>query len=495
MAPVGEKKDEILVMNGTKDDNNGQNIWSTILSQVQASSPNKLPSNKLLLVLGDNESGKTSLIAKLQGNDDPKKGSGLEYHYIYIRDEYRDDHTRLGVWVVDGDPWHRNLLKFVLNDETLPHTTVLLTASMTQPWNILESLQNWALILDEHIDRLRLPQEILEQHRQRILKRFQDYIEPGDEIEGVTSPLKRTFNFGEEDSLLTLGENTLIQNLGIDIAVIITKTDYMSVLEKDYDYKEEHFDFIQQAIRKFCLQYGASLFYVSVKEDKNCDLLYNYLVHRIYNFPFKTPALVVEKDAIFIPSGWDNDKKIAILYENLVSVKPDDSYTDVISKPITRKPMQRESEVTSEDDQLFLSKQQSLLVQQVPPTGRPQESPIRSPAGVQKTADRRLSGSPGVQASPKKMEGMKSAAGSEGVLQNFFNSLLNRKTGPTATTGSAVRSPALAWNSLPDKSAVRNDAAAELDRMTRMKKPISPAHSNVEGSSSSPADDSSNPSS
>ena len=40
-------------------------------------------------------------------------------------------------------------------------------------------------------------------------------------------------------------------------------------------------------IRKFCLQYGASLFYTSVKEDKNCDLLYKYLVHRIFNFPFK----------------------------------------------------------------------------------------------------------------------------------------------------------------------------------------------------------------
>ena len=92
-------------------------------------------------------------------------------------------------------------------------------------------------------------------------------------------------------------------------------------------------------MRKFCLQYGASLFYTSVKEDKNCDLLYKYLVHRIYHFPFKvwnngtssiksrgnifksiyfqTPALVVEKDAVFIPAGWDNDKKIAILYENM----------------------------------------------------------------------------------------------------------------------------------------------------------------------------------
>ncbi len=40
--------------------------------------------------LGDKESGKTTLIAKLQGNEDPKKGAGLEYGYIDVRDEYRD---------------------------------------------------------------------------------------------------------------------------------------------------------------------------------------------------------------------------------------------------------------------------------------------------------------------------------------------------------------------------------------------------------------------
>lgn len=41
-------------------------------------------------MLGDNSSGKTTLIAKLQGVEDPKKGSGLEYAYIDVRDEYRD---------------------------------------------------------------------------------------------------------------------------------------------------------------------------------------------------------------------------------------------------------------------------------------------------------------------------------------------------------------------------------------------------------------------
>jgi dynein light intermediate chain 1 len=58
-------------------------------------------------------------------------------------------------------------------------------------------------------------------------------------------------------------------------------------LEKEEGYKDETFDFIQYHVRKFCVQYGAALFYTSVKEDKNCDVLYKYLVHRSYGFAFR----------------------------------------------------------------------------------------------------------------------------------------------------------------------------------------------------------------
>lgn len=45
---------------------------------------------------------------------------------------------------------------------------------------------------------------------------------------------------------------------------------------------------------------GAGLIYTSVKEEKNLDLLYKYIVHKLYDFQFTTPALVVEKDAVFM---------------------------------------------------------------------------------------------------------------------------------------------------------------------------------------------------
>lgn len=424
---------------------------------------------------GDNESGKTTLIAKLQGVEDPKKGSGLEFAYIDVRDDYRDDQTRLSVWVLDGDPGHANLLRFALNAERFPNTLVILVAAMTTPWAILDQLQAWAELLGDHVDKLNLENDVWQHCRQQSVKNWQEYTEPGDELD-PGSPLRRTSRNLDDESAdnLPLTEGVLTTNLGLDIVVVITKTDYMSTLEKEHDFRDEHFDFMQQWIRRFCLQYGAGLFYTSAKEDKNCDLLYKYLTHRIYSLPFRTPALVVEKDAVLIPAGWDNLKKISILHENLQSMKPEDYYRNVIVQPPTnRKCVTREVEIQAEDEQVFLTKQQAAL------SGM--KDPTRSP-----TTRNQASIGPIVQvASPNKKLDSKGAGNTpsgEGVLASFFNSLLYKKTGsspgpPPGSPGNPGTSPIKVDGIGVDKTAMRNDAAAELDRITRTKK-IPPADLN-----------------
>lgn len=59
----------------TKQEENTEEtkIWSSILQQVRQTDTKKLPANKSILVLGDNETGKTSLIAKMAGLEVPKK--------------------------------------------------------------------------------------------------------------------------------------------------------------------------------------------------------------------------------------------------------------------------------------------------------------------------------------------------------------------------------------------------------------------------------------
>lgn len=186
------------------------------MSEVRQKATFKLPSNKSLLVLGkllcfklnpvfvpikfhidcfivgDIGCGKTTVIAKLQGVEDPKKGAGLEYAYIDVRDEYRDgwfsvtclmilidiamriltfdgilDHTRLGAWILDGDPSLSFLLKYALNEETYSDVTIMFVVSMTTPWNILDQLQSWAAILQDHIDKLKISSHDLEEYRNK----------------------------------------------------------------------------------------------------------------------------------------------------------------------------------------------------------------------------------------------------------------------------------------------------------------------------------------
>lgn len=77
------------------------------------------------------------------------------------------------------------------------------------------------------------------------------------ELGRQASPQRRTTGAQEDrgDSVvLPLGADTLTHNLGLPVLVVCTKCDAISVLEKEHDYRDEHFDFIQSHIRKFCLQ-------------------------------------------------------------------------------------------------------------------------------------------------------------------------------------------------------------------------------------------------
>ncbi|XP_008138099.2 cytoplasmic dynein 1 light intermediate chain 2 isoform X3 [Eptesicus fuscus] len=400
MAPVGVEKKVLLGPNGpavaaagdlTSEEEEGQSLWSSILSEVSTRARSKLPSGKNILVFGEDGSGKTTLMTKLQGAEHGKKGRGLEYLYLSIHDEDRD-----------------------------------------------------------------------------VVKDFQDYIEPEEGCQG--SPQRRgplTSGPDEENVALPLGDNVLTHNLGIPVLVVCTKCDAVNVLEKEHDYRDEHFDFIQSHLRRFCLQYGAALIYTSVKEEKNLDLLYKYIVHKTYGFHFNTPALVVEKDAVFIPAGWDNEKKIAILHENFTTVKPDDAYEDFIVKPPVRK-LVHDKELAAEDEQVFLMKQQSLLAKQPATPTRASESPARGPSGSPRTQGRGgpasvPSASPGT--SVKKPDpNIKNNAASEGVLASFFNSLLSKKTGSPGSPGAGgVQSTA----KKSGQKTVLTNVQEELDRMTR----------------------------
>ncbi|XP_055413209.1 cytoplasmic dynein 1 light intermediate chain 1 isoform X2 [Bubalus kerabau] len=353
------------------DDEDGQNLWSCILSEVSTRSRSKLPAGKNVLLLGEDGAGKTSLIRKIQGIEEYKKGRGLEYLYLNVHDEDRDDQTRCNVWILDGDPYHKGLLKFSLDAISLKDTLVMLVVDMSKPWTALDSLQKWASVVREHIDKLKIPPEEMKEMEQKLVRDFQEYVEPGEDF--PASPQRRSTASQEDrdDSvLLPLGADTLTQNLGVPVLVVCTK-----------------------------------------------------FVH--------------------------------------------------------------EKEIMAEDDQVFLMKLQSLLAKQ-PPTaaGRPVDASPRVPGGSPRTPNRSVSSnvasvSP-IPAGSKKIDpNMKAGATSEGVLANFFNSLLSKKTGSPGgpgVGGGPGGGAAGGGGGLPSSAKksgqkpILSDVHAELDRIAR--KPV-----------------------
>lgn len=121
----------------------------------------------------------------------------------------------------------------------------------------------------------------------------------------------------DEDSALKeelpLGEGVLEVNLGIPLVIICTKSDVIQANEKGI-YTDQALQVLYKTIRTSALLYGATTIFVSDKSQVNVDLLYQYLVHRLYGYPLLYKPLLDEKDRLFIPSGFDSITLIKYIF-------------------------------------------------------------------------------------------------------------------------------------------------------------------------------------
>lgn len=130
-------------------------------------------------------------------------------------------------------------------------------------------------------------------------------------------------------------------------------------LERDKDFKEEQFDYVQQSLRAIALRHGASLIFTSHSRPESFVDLRSYLLHRMFAppatssssvaaatvpngttakgvngsspaaataapvasatasraFGFNLRANSVDRDQLLVPAGWDSWGKIKILRE------------------------------------------------------------------------------------------------------------------------------------------------------------------------------------
>lgn len=135
---------------------------------------------------------------------------------------------------------------------------------------------------------------------------------------------------------MPLGDGVLKVNLGIPIIVICNKIDIIHQTGEKSKLLQENLDFIQMHLREYCLLYGATVMFTSSKqkESRNLDTLYQYLGHRLYNFNFTQKTQIIEKDELFIPSGFDSLNLIRSLEKGNMLTQGSDgkplSYEDVL---------------------------------------------------------------------------------------------------------------------------------------------------------------------
>ena len=84
------------------------------------------------------------------------------------------DTTRLGVWILDGDPLHRSLLQYALTPKSVTNTVIVQVVDISRPWTIMESLHSWTEVLREHIHSLKLtPRDLNEMEERSKLNNFE----------------------------------------------------------------------------------------------------------------------------------------------------------------------------------------------------------------------------------------------------------------------------------------------------------------------------------
>merc|ERR1711879_122500 len=136
-------------------------IWQQILSESTTAEGVSID-GRSIVVLGDRNCGKTSLLSNLKNKDLHKDAKGLAIDYTYLEvKEDEDVLTRINVWQLEGEREHDSLLKFALNADNIHKSAVLITLDFSKPWDLAETLESWLETVTKHIKSLRLTSKIL----------------------------------------------------------------------------------------------------------------------------------------------------------------------------------------------------------------------------------------------------------------------------------------------------------------------------------------------
>ncbi|WAR55828.1 hypothetical protein PtB15_6B571 [Puccinia triticina] len=414
--PTTIQETENIVNNNSKTANYDQllpgegNLWSSILDSVSNNREKSNLPTKKVIVLGERNAGKSTLVSYLSAtnppptdpnlnnnnhnnnnsnsnnnpsipvpvNDGDDVDMGTSYTTVEIGDDGEDDPlVRLSLHQIPSAlPPYSNLLPLILNADSLRESLILVLIPFTHPHSLLTSLVRWLVLIRSVIKSIKdtikpaeggQPAErgeyIIEESKEALEYQYRSYVEavgqPSASTNGEPSGEGGNTNIHLD---LPLPPGTLTENMGIGIVVVCTKSDEIDELEKEKDFKEEQFDFIQQVLRSICLRFGGALFFTNQKKPESLLRLRSYVLHRLFGqlvststvpgtsatagtattnarlFPFPYKANVVDRDEVLIPMGWDSWGKIKILRDGFDPSVVGNGWLFDLEKPLRTRP-------------------------------------------------------------------------------------------------------------------------------------------------------------
>ncbi|OMJ26164.1 Cytoplasmic dynein 1 light intermediate chain 1 [Smittium culicis] len=343
-----------MVPSKTKPDNGttttAPNLWSKVLADA-ASKKSIKPKN--LIIMGDENSGKSSLVAQfLKFSQTPGVGNGLDgkntntqsqkidkfsdleslqelleagkndFSLSYVSTDILDEDneeviSRLGIYQIASDlPGDRELLKLALDKNNYLDSAVIINLDWSRPYRFIKSLLRWLNVLADAIENIKCD-----------TAGRQSFILATEEIERYLQLYTDPDNF--------VPKTPTRQNQSPGVIDNSAESDAMAQLERESMFNEEIFDYIQQTLRSICLQrnfnfsnlIGAALFYTSQASPMTFSELRHYTIHRLLSRNIKKTIFNNEtmNNQSFKPNKDDPDTEMQILESDNSNAKVNNS--------------------------------------------------------------------------------------------------------------------------------------------------------------------------
>lgn len=183
------------------------------------------------------------------------------------------------------------------------------------------------------------------------------------------------FRAGSSDPTLPLSDGALDENLGVPIAIVLTKADQV---DDKRALSPTQVDYVQQVVRTIALRYGAAVF--SVSQSAPVHSVRDYIKTRLFSRPASTTASAVDAATLAVPSGWDSWSQIRVANESFDCRRTIDAwlagpsafaqaYTASIPDPRTAAAAEAGERITLPDTQEFLAQlgEQGGVAEREPP--------------------------------------------------------------------------------------------------------------------------------